>query len=350
VRCGSCRFRFRLPKRIAVTDDAIADWLGEGRKGEPPHAPEKPPSREEQTAASQSTAVLPAVSDPIRMVKSDASGALFEFPSNRLLDPQFRCSLPRRCLRCGTAAHLSAHVVIYATHLVDGLDQEGKRLAGSLVLRGEDVRSLSNEELCKRLPRVPEAPPPADLPMPYWLCDMCTERDLISGQIRLDSNTGVGLCRLWIGNLHVAEAFLVATGGKGSASHVELQQRIAATTENPWGFLSPAVQNRLQQWFKPQGGEHFLAYVPDRDLTRAEDGMAGIVVSNKRLLCHNAMRHREAAVVESLEIEDTTVEDRHHLRIKSPAWEIRKVTVDREGLVVLKAALTKGMFRVTWHG
>jgi hypothetical protein len=55
-------------------------------------------------------------------------------------------------------------------------------------------------------------------------------------------------------------------------------------------------------------------------------------------------------VVESLEIEDTTVEDRHHLRIKSPAWEIRKVTVDREGLVVLKAALTKGMFRVTWHG
>jgi hypothetical protein len=349
VRCGSCRIRFRLPKRIAVTDDAIAEWLAEGRKPEARHAPEKVPTHEEQTAASQSTAVLPAVSDAIRMVKSDASGALFEFPSARLLDPAFRCAMPRRCLRCGTATHLAAHVIVYVAHLVEGVSQEADRIAGSLVLKGDDVKSLSNEELCKRLPRVPNAPPPADLPMPYWLCDICTARDLISGQIRLDPASGVGLCRLWVGNLRVAEEFVVATGAKSSTALAELQHRIAATAENPWSFLSLVVQNRLQQWFKPQHGEHFLAYTPDRDLTRTEDGMGGIVVSDKRLICHNPMRQREATVAEALEMEETVEEGKHRLRIKSPSWEVRKVAVDREGLVRLKAALVKGMFRVTWH-
>jgi hypothetical protein len=349
VRCGNCRFRFRLPKRIAVTDDAIAEWLAEGRMGEPPHAPEKAPTKEQQSAASQSTAVLPAVSEAIRMVKSDASGALFEFPSARLLDPNFRCAMARRCARCGTSSHLAAHLIVYATHLVHGMSQEAERIAGALVLKGDDVASLSNEELCKRLPRVPNAPPPADLPMPYWLCDVCTTGDLISGQIRLDPASGVGLCRLWIGNLRAAEEFLVATGGKGSAAHVELQQRIAAKAENPWAFLSVVVQNRLQQWFKAQHDELFLAYIPDRDRTRTEEGMAGIVVSSKRLICHNPMRQREAMTGEALEIENIPEEAKNRLRIKSPDWEVRKLAVDREGLVLLKAALAKGEFRVTWR-
>ncbi len=41
VRCGGCQHRFRLPKRIAVTEDAIADWIGEGREGEVQHAAER---------------------------------------------------------------------------------------------------------------------------------------------------------------------------------------------------------------------------------------------------------------------------------------------------------------------
>jgi hypothetical protein len=349
VRCGHCRFRFRLPKRIAVTEDTISDWLEEGKSEGPEHAPEKAASHEQQTADLESTAVLPAVSDAIRLVKSDASGALFEFPSSRLLDPAFRCAMPRSCTRCGAATHLAANVIVYGTNLIDGMSQETDRIAGSLVLKGDDLRSLSNEDLCKRLPRVPDVPPPADLPMPYWLCDMCTAKDLVTGQIRLNPNTGVGLCRLWIGNLRVAEEFFLAVGGKGTAGQAELQHRITATSENPWGLLSVVVQNRLQQWYKPQHGEHFLAYIPDRDRTRTEDGMAGIVVSNRRMICHNLMRHREAMIAETLELEEVAEEGRHRLRIKSPSWEIRHLAVDREGLLRFREALVKGMFKVMWR-
>ncbi len=349
VRCGHCHFRFRLPKRIAVTEDAISGWLDEGKSEGPEHPPEKAASHERQTADLESTAVLPAVSDAIRLVKSDAGGALFEFPSSRLLDPTFRCAMPRRCTRCGAETRLAAHVIVYVTHLIDGMSQESDRIGGALVLKGDELRSLSNDDLCKRLPRVPDAPPPADLPMPYWLCDMCTAKDLVSAQIRLDPNTGVGLCRLWIGNLHVAEEFFLAVGGKGTAGAAELQHRIAATGEHPWSLLAVVVQNRLQQWYKPQQGEHFLAYIPDRDRTRTEDGMAGIVVSNRRMICHNPMRHREATIADALELEELAEEGRHRLRIKSPDWELRHLAVDREGLLRFREAMVKGMFKVMWR-
>jgi hypothetical protein len=77
--------------------------------------------------------------------------------------------------------------------------------------------------------------------------------------------------------------------------------------------------------------------------------MAGIVVSSKRLICHNPMRQREAMTGEALEIENIPEEAKNRLRIKSPDWEVRKLAVDREGLVLLKAALAKGEFRVTWR-
>jgi len=348
VRCGMCRNRFRLPRRIAVTEDAIADWLVEGRQVEEKHAAERPLQVHEQAASSEGTAVLPAVSDAIRLVKSDAGGALFEFPANRLTDTAFRCAMPRCCLRCGGRSHLQAHVIVYSTHLVSASYGEAEAASGEMVLKGEAVAGLSNEELLGRLPSVPNAPKPADLPMPYWLCDMCTGRDLIGGQIRISSQ-GVGLCRLWIGNLRRAEEFFVTTGGAGSPGHAELRHRIAATVENPWDVLPLAVQNRIQQWYRPQPNEHFVAYVADRDRARSEEGLAGIIVTDRRVVYHTLARHKEAGVEEKLEFQEAVEQGRQCVGIRCSSWEIRHVAVDRDGLAALKNALARARFRAVWH-
>ena len=347
VRCGRCRFRFRLPRRIAVTDDAITDWLDEGRTQEQEHAAKRELRPEEIEATSSGTAVLPAISD-IRLVKSDNSGALLEFPTTRLNEPAFRCAMPRKCLRCGGRQNLAAHAIIYATSMMDAQTLEDEHATGALVLKGPDVADLSNDEVLKAMPKVPNVPPPADLPMPYWLCDMCTTGDFISGQIRIGSE-GVGLCRLWIGNLRRAEEFLVAAGGKDTPGYAEIHRRIIAMTENPWSSLPLAVQNRIQQWYRAGAGEHFLAYIPDRDRARSEDGLAGIVVTDKRIIFHTTVRHKEGKISEKLEFQEVFVNARQCIQVKASAWEFRYLAVDREGLALLKHALVKSDANAVWR-
>lgn len=349
VRCGGCRHRFRLPKRIAVTDDAVTDWLAEGRTPEEDkHAAERHLRPQEEAASSAGTAVLPAISDAIRLVKSDTSGALFEFPAARLNDSAFRCAIPRRCLRCGGRSHLSAHVIVYATHLVDSSFTTTQAGSGDLVLRGEGVAELANEDLLSRLPVVPNVPAPADKPMPFWLCDMCTAGDLISGQIRMGGES-VGLCRLWIGALRRAEEFLVAAGGKDTPGHAELRHRIASLVENPWSSLPLAVQNRIQQWYRPQQSEHFIAYIPDRERARSEEGLAGIVVSDRRVVYHTSVRHKEAGRDEKMELTETVESGRTWVEIKCASCDLKHVPVDRDGLTRLRNALTRGEFKFVWH-
>ncbi len=349
VRCGNCQHRFRLPRRIAVTDDAIASWLGEGlSEVEKIHAAERQLKEHEKAASSDRTAVLPAISNAIRLVKSDASGALFEFPGSRLSETAFRCAMPRRCLRCGGRNNLQAHVIIYSAHLVSASYEESEAISGELVVKDEAVSRLSNEDMLARLPNVPNVPKPADQPMPYWLCDMCSSRGLISGQIRTSSK-GVGLCRLWIGNLRRAEEFLVAAGGDDAPGHAELRHRIAATVDNPWQVLSTAAQNRLQQWYRPQPGEHFIAYIPDCDRARSEEGLAGIVVTNRRVVYHTLSRHKEVTLGEKLELQEEVDRGRQLVQMKCPSWDVKHVAIGRDGLVKLKNALTQARFRAIWH-
>ncbi|MFA6132925.1 MAG: hypothetical protein WC869_02770 [Phycisphaerae bacterium] len=349
VRCGKCHTRFRLPKRIAVTDDAVTDWLSEEHDEEAKeHAVAAALRPHEEAASGTGTFVLPAVHEPIRLVKSDASGVLLEFAASRLTDPAFRCCMPRKCLRCGGQSNLGAHAIIYSTTLVDESSLEAEHSDGALSLKGPGIADLSDEELLNRMPKVPNVPPPANLPMPYWLCDMCTSRDILSGQIRMTTQ-GLGLCRLWIGNLRRAEEFLVAAGGKDTAAYTEIHRRIHAMAENPWSSLPPVVQNRLQQWFRPQNGEHFIAYVADRDRARSEQGLAGIVVTSKRLICHTLSRHKETAATDKVEFDEVLAYGKQCLLIRCPAWEFKYMTVDREGLAILRHALTKAKIPAAWH-
>lgn len=347
VRCGMCQHRFRLPRRIAITDDAIAEWLwqGKGREEEEEAAKPSPP----QPPPSGETAVLPALTDAIRLVRADNKGALFEFPTKRLRETDFRTAIPRRCIRCGTRSHLEAHLVIYSSKLLDSYSLEAERSTGNLSVPGSDLYHLQGPELLSYLPEVPDVPPPGNLPMPYWLCDMCTGSGTISGQIQINPDTDQGVCRLLIRSLPRAEEFLVAAGGLNTQYHMELRRQITAVTANPWNELPEAVQHRLGTWYRPGTGERFVAYVADRDRSRAEDGMSGIVVTNHRLIYHTQLRQREAKVTEQIKFQMSTSGTRPRLRIKSPFWEVKRFTVDRDGLARFRRALTAARFKAVWY-
>ncbi len=360
VRCGQCGHKWRLPLR--VNDDTVTSWLYEEEEGDKTvmgvstgtgSAERVVGSASDTKVATATKAAPPAVlhSDDgtMRIVRIDRTGVLLEFPAKRMLNPDFRLAMPRRCLQCGTRAHLDAHVVLFSATLMDSISLETEHSTGTLLIPSYEAKALSPEDLLARLPRVPNAPPPADNPMPYWLCDMCTTSKAISGQIQVHSETGEGFCRLLIGNLRRAEEFLATVGARGTNGYAKLVDRIAKTAENPWDSLSLVVQHRIQGWFKPAREEQFIAYVPDRDRARTEEGVAGVLLSDQRLIYHSQMRHYELGAAQPVEFRLAMGSTDGELQIKTPGWEAKHLRVDRDGVARLRRGLVKGKFQANWR-
>jgi LSD1 subclass zinc finger protein len=355
VRCSHCQNRFRLPPKAMISDDAIASWLGGAKTRVDPDDIDE---EIEQTEAPSlgGTAVLPienpeAPSAPppaLRLVRFGKNRALFEFPASRLRDVSFRCAMPRQCLRCGARAHLVAHVVIYSGKMVDNMSLEMEHAAGDLILDEDQTRDLTTEQLLDRLPPVPNVPAPGNLPMPYWVCDMCSGAGLISGQIEVNSQTGNGWCRLMIYGLRRAAAFLEAAGGKDSDGFRVLHEHIETMAENPWENLPSVIQHRIEGWYKPAVGEQFITYVPDRDHSRTEDGMNGLVVSNRRVIFHDRMRHFEGKIQDALKVK-VSAGAKLQIHIESAILQVRGFTLEREGLNSLRRSLTLGGFKASWQ-
>jgi hypothetical protein len=290
-----------------------------------------------------------SVAEPVRLVKFGDAGALLEFQAARLKEIAFRCAMPRRCLRCGTSVHLLAHVIIYSGALVDNVSLEAEHAAGELRLAEDQVRDLSPEQLLDRLPMVPNVPSPANLPMPYWVCDMCSGAGLLGGQIQVNSQTGNGWCRLRVRNLRRAMEFMEAAGAKDTKGFADLSEHLESSKENPWEQLPSVVQHRVEQWYKPGSGEQYIAYVPDRDHARTEDGMSGLLISNHRLIFHTRLRHSETTSDKPLKLQMSNDGGKLVLKLETPTWDIKHLMLDRDGATLLRRSLIASGFNPVWQ-
>ncbi len=368
VRCGRCKTKFPMeppePEAEPEMENLVADWLSDGEDdaGDLPDETSLTAAIEgggadgaEDDEPPSARTLHGAVAEPdaaggrLRIVQVDSHGVLLEFPAARLKDSQFRSAFPRQCVSCDSRSHLRAHVVIFASELTDSVSLEDEHSAGPLMLSNEEVRGLSNQEVLSRLSKVPNVPPPADVPMPYWVCDMCSGSGAVSGQIKVNPDTGKGSCRMRIRHPRRALAFAEAAGGDRTEGLHKLTELLEKTRENPWDALPEVVQHRVEQWYIPEPGERFLAYVPDRDHARTEDGMAGVVVSDKRLIYHTHRRHRELAAGEPLELEHSTGGGKGNVSITTENWSIKHMTVDRDGILRFRRALSLGPFKPVWH-
>jgi hypothetical protein len=362
VRCAKCQQRFRVPKPAGITDDTITSWLSDAVV--PPEVGDDDLDASRTATASISTAPWPApreavfsapqvspdaVGQTIRLVKFGDAGALMEFQAARLREVSFRTAMPRRCLRCGTSSHLLAHIIIYSPVLVDNVSLEAEHAAGELRLAEDQARDLSPQQLLDRLPMVANVPAPGNLPMPYWVCDMCSGAGLIGGQIQVNSQTGNGLCRLRIRNLRRALEFMEAAGSGATRTFKQLREHVESSIENPWEQLPSVIQHRVEQWYKPGGGEQYIAYVPDRDRTRTEDGMSGLLISNRRLIFHTRLRHSETTSEKPLKLQLSNNGGKLSVKLETPIWDIKHLVLDRDGANLLRRALVVSGFKPVWE-
>ena len=290
VRCGSCHHRFRLPAEISVTDDAIADWLmtsqeaadndevairqpvgasarvGGQAQAAPRPARTQPPAPQPvrgveapATPSGETQIAAPAITEQtadIRIVKLGPNGVTFEFPLRRLQDPNFRASLPQRCVRCRGRNYVQR-------------DEFRKHPAERLSLGHQKLKGLTPGQLLARLPKVPGVAYPANLPMPYWVCDQCSPDGYIAGQMEVHTDSDLSVGRIFLRNLVFAQKFLVSVAGKDHTDHERLNRQIVTRGEDAWDAVPTLVQDRIRKWYKPRDEEQFVAYIADHRQTRS---------------------------------------------------------------------------------
>jgi len=348
ARCGQCQHRFQIPDQSAsqLSDDDVLTLLG-GQEDEVDLETESQLDELTDSGMSTFAADSGAPVGTMRILKIRANGVLVDFPAEYLLDEHSRCAMPRTCMCCGTRANLMPHLIRFIPREADtsvaGLQQQA-----SLALKDPALARLDNVELLQKLPEVPDALPPANHPTPYWLCDQCRDVGVVAGQIKVDPDTQQGTCWLFVRDPRRCEEFVRAAAGDNVPGLDKLHELNESGKENPWDLVPESVQHRLQQWYRPDRDEQFLGYAPNRAHNRTEDGMAGILVSNKRLIFHSQRRHMESKADEPLKLLLAMTRDAGELEINTPTWEIKRMKVDREGIRVLRRALTMGKFRVSW--
>jgi hypothetical protein len=276
-------------------------------------------------------------------------GVLFEFPASLLKDVNFRARMPRSCLRCGAKSFLNTHVVIFEHDIKDSVTAENNHLPKKILLKDSEIKRSDPGDMLKKLPLLEDLPEPLNLPMPFWVCDLCEPTRLLYARGDFNEKTKEGTCRIRIKRLKSAEEFLCDIGGQDSDPHQELMAAIESHPETPWDQLTRTTQQRLLEWYKPLNKEKYVLYIPDRAYSRSEHGTAGILVTSRRLLYRTTRRYHELQKGESLKLSFSMSGKEMHLNILGTNWQVKQMLTDKASLMKLRRSLTKERFEAVWE-
>ena len=388
IQCPACHVRLRVPdefvnkrarcKRCGQSfvialpslEDSVVEWLHEGDAEAvgPGSAQTMPMWFPPQTQASSTAPTAPATpatpaggpprqhaarsagsrGPAIRLSHVDALGAFFLFPPSLLAEPAFRTSMPRCCLCCGVTHSLAIHLVVWTSKLTDRQRAEVGTSGIHGSIRAEDLLHLSEAELLARLPHVPSMPPPFDLPMPYFICNRCTMTGAVMTHVQPTSNGGQE-CELGIASLKRAAEFLAHNVGRKHADYKTLLEKVNRLKNDPWQTLPLSLRHRIENWFKPAEGERFICYIRDNDYAKAEAGMGGLVLSDRRMVYHKFSSRKEMDLTGPLELRAENTHDHYLLRIGMLGERLCVLHCDASATELIRQTLRRVGVRYTYR-
>ncbi len=358
-RCRACGKVFTIPfigpfSEESASDDEILTWLGEAaaaRSG--PGGQEKSRAQAPRLAGPTRREVPPRRGRapkryPVRLGHVDDMGAFFLFDPQVLYDVEFRSSFPPKCIVCAGTRQLSIHLVIWSSKL-PGRGQFGMRDSyAPSVYELADMGGLRGPDILAKLDRVENLPVPYCLPFPYYVCHACSAVGAIVTDVRFAEGSTGQVCELGIASLKRAEEFAVAVCGRGSRVHRQIRLALEQGQEDPWRALPLAVRTRIRQWYTQQDGEQFVAYLPDGDFAKTEAGMAGIVLTDRRLVYRKFAAQIEMPLSERLTIARTKSGARTQLQISASGARTATFTAGPVGTERLRKVLAQRGVQTHW--
>jgi hypothetical protein len=300
---------------LSALNDTVVGWLGACDEGETPaaHANSLPATHVAAAPARLAPARFrprhgrsncSSTIYPVRLEHVDSTGATLCFSSRLLYHDGFRAIFPQQCIACSLREDLSVHVVIW------GPPYQPKVMPLPIPLR--HLGGLRGRALLKKLSPLRDLPEPYSLPMPYYVCGACPVTDTLQACVVREVYED---CRLKILSLGPAEAFLAAARGMDCEDLLRIRQMRPGQAD-PWMLLPTGVRIRLAHWYKPHKGERFQAFIADQEAALHEGGHAGIVLTDRRMVCHKGMRDIEVPLSDPLSLVTQLHDDSDHVRLE----------------------------------
>ena len=220
-------------------------------------------------------------------------GVLFAFDAAWLKSDAFRLSLPTRCVVTGVGVDggLNARPMIFSNRTkgdIQHIHQLETRYARPF------RKGASSREHAKSIGRIEEMPSPFDLPMLFYTTETSSSNPLHS-VVRSDDG-GQRHCEVLIPNAEVALQWLERVNGRCGPEFALLRGDAVNLSSDAWTSLSEATRRRLEVWARFQRGERFKLYLNDADMSSADEGLAGVIVTDQRLLYHKYRRSRSISL------------------------------------------------------
>ncbi|BAM03270.1 hypothetical protein [Phycisphaera mikurensis] len=228
----------------------------------------------------------------VRRVSVD--GVTLGFASEWLANDRFRGSMPVRGVFGGQRerARLKARPMVFIDKVKDPSLQ-----CRLIEIRHECESPGEGEEgrvlLLKKMGRIAGMRSPFDLPMPYYV-DKGEEAPALDCRVLESSSiASTAICEVTIPHGAVAADWMASVNGVCCEELGMLRREVERMGASAWSRLPRDVRQRLEPWcrFKPR--ERFLGYFNDPDFTRAERGLAGVVLTDARLIYHRFRRLRD---------------------------------------------------------
>ncbi|MHB1156988.1 MAG: zinc ribbon domain-containing protein [Phycisphaerales bacterium] len=225
-----------------------------------------------------------------------AYGVRFGFSCHLLDNAAFRASMPMRGVVSGEsdAGKLIARPLAWVDKATGHFTNPGE-----LEARYEVHVKLNQTpgEVVESMRPMDELPTPFNLPMPYYV----GREDTGQGSLHCETvATPHGIqCEVSIPSIRYAMDWLGRVNGVCGPEYQRLETEAMKFEAGAWRTIPQQVRHRLAIWFEFQGDEQFLAYFGDSDFARSDLGLAGLIVTTRRIVWCKYHHHGSASMEET---------------------------------------------------
>ncbi len=217
------------------------------------------------------------------VTECNQGGVQLSFDSVWLEHMGFRCSMPVR----GVFGN-NADVTQLRSRPLAFIDRSGGTMRDPQEFEARYEQPLmpgwSARDLIANMGIIKGLPGPLNHPMPYYVDSHHTNLSLVCTTERRPD--GGLTCRVNIPNGPYALDWLARVNGMCGAEYLQLQGELLLLGSDAWGKLSESCRARISVWTRFRPRERFLAFLSDADFGSHDAGLAGLVLTDQRIIYH----------------------------------------------------------------
>ncbi|MCC6682879.1 MAG: hypothetical protein IT445_18430 [Phycisphaeraceae bacterium] len=212
--------------------------------------------------------------------KVNTAGVRFAFDADWLRDERFCASMPVRCVFTGETnrEQLIARPIFFEDRLTK------TNVNVEQVVAAHTVRKLADKhprQIVRAMGRVEILPEPFCHAMPYYVSTKYAHYAL---HVQThDRTSGAVTCDVLIPDPPTALKWLGRVNGVCGPEFELLERDVSLLHGNAWRQMDEDCRARIDVWCKLESDEKFRQYFNDADFGKNEAGLAGLVVTDRRI-------------------------------------------------------------------